>query len=305
MGSARARKRRNRALEAQFEKTHRRRAQFAPGTAEPSPAHGGPSKRQRPDDGLSRDMRKMLSMKRAMESRKRKGARADPDDSIVVGSNRIPRGDHDTDDTRNTRDNLTRKNTHGHDERGNAQDPTLDAQEDHERKRHRTTAADRRQTLEDEDTKQLSASKQRKKEYMRNKKKGKSGKTAATPGQDTHGDEHDIGTSQSEKNTNTNTKPTVAFGEQVDAPMKEVLRSKHWAEKPGREGIDPAVSIVGLGAQMGKRRVAGMDSQAIAALYRSQKKSDGDDAGRPSSARATLKSLKQLVAQGKGRRSDA
>ena len=85
--------------------------------------------------------------------------------------------------------------------------------------------------------------------------------------------------------------------------MKEVLRSKHWAEKPGREGVHPAVSIVGLDARMGTRRVAGMDSQAIAALYRNQKKAGGEDGGGsgPSShsARATVKSLKNLVAQGR------
>ena len=141
----------------------------------------------------------------------------------------------------------------------------------------------------------LSKSKQRKKEFLRNRKKGKKGKDRDGDGD---GEKGRDASSDEEAGGNVD---RVAFGEQADAPMKEVLRSKHWAEKPKREGVDPAVSIVGLGAAMGARRVAGMGSRALAALYRDQKRSKmGGGEGGEGHARATRESLKQLVRQGNG-----
>ena len=264
MGAERARKRRIRAIEAKYEKTHRRRAQYAP---EAPGAQKNPQKRQRPDDGLSRDMRKMLSMKRAMEARKRRkgGGNAGPDDGGRHGDQ------HGGDTAQEGREQV---------ETRSGEDGVVDTH------RHNVPSEKRHAPAEG---KTLSASKQRKKQFMRNKNKGRK--------IDTKND------SQNDTEIDTKDKPDVAFGEQADAPMKEVLRSKHWAEKPGREGVHPAVSIVGLDARMGTRRVAGMDSQAIAALYRNQKKAGGEDGGGsgPSShsARATVKSLKNLVAQGR------
>lgn len=265
MGAERARKRRIRAIEAKYEKTHRRRAQFAPEVS----ATANKEKRQRPDDGLSRDMRKMLSVKRAMETQKRKKAGGD------VGSDQ------------------RRSDDRAHGEHGDTTAQAVEEQvearnrgDDSGTRRH-TGASERRQAPEEGKT--LSASKQRKKEFMRNKSKGRKIDT-----------KHD---SQNDSKFDTKHVPAVAFGEQADAPMKEVLRSRHWAEKSGREGVHPAVSIVGLDARMGTRRVAGMDSQAIAVLYRNQKKKDGElDGGSglsANTARATMKSLKNLVAQGR------
>jgi hypothetical protein len=272
MGADRARKRRIRAIEAKYEKTHRRRAQFAP---EATPT-GNKERRERPDDGLSRDMRKMLSMKRAMEARKRKKAGAD------VGSGEHP-GDGDTPSGAHC----------GHGEAAveevGEQVDARDGGDVLDTRRH-GGGSERRQAPGE--GKPLSASKQRKKEFMRKKSKGSKGRNI-----DTKSD------AQNDTMIDTKHAPAVAFGEQADAPMKEVLRSRHWAEKPGREGVHPAVSIVGLDARMGTRRVAGMDSQAIAVLYRNQKKKDGEQGGglgpSPNAARATMKSLKSLVAQGR------
>lgn len=269
MGADRARKRRVRAIEAKYEKTHRRRAQFAP---EASPA-GNKEKRQRPDDGLSRDMRKMLSMKRAMEARKRKKAGGDVGSEDHPGVGDAPSGAHG-----GSGDAAV--------EEVGEQVDARDRGEGADARRH-SGASERRQAPEEGKT--LSASKQRKKAFMRNKSRGRK--------VDTKSD------SQNDTMIDTKHAPSVAFGEQADAPMKEVLRSRHWAEKPGREGVHPAVSIVGLDARMGTRRVAGMDSQAIAVLYRNQKKKDGEQGGglgpSPNAARATMKSLKNLVAQGR------
>jgi len=304
MGSGRARKRRNLALEAQYEKRHGgRRAQFAVGgTSAPTPKREG-----RAEDGLSRDMRKMLKMKRMLEERRgrKKMARGDGVGEVagreaasasasapVATADAIPAAT--TAAATTTTAILT------------SQQKVHQREEEQPRPKRPRNKYAHLVEREGAEARPLSKSKQRKKEFMRNKRKGK-GKGKGKDrdgGGGGDGDRERDASSDEEAGGNVD---RVAFGEQADAPMKEVLRSKHWAEKPKREGVDPAVSIVGLGAAMGARRVAGMGSRALAALYRDQKRSkmgagEGGEGGegQARATRATRESLKQLVRHGNG-----
>lgn len=303
MGSGRARKRKNKALEAQFEKTHGgRRAQWAP-------AAEGTQKRQRADDGLSRDMRKMLSMKRMIENRKRKKEDVGTADGGVERSTTATMATTTT--KRDEEPMSTATVTTGAEantvdtcatEEPNGLDPLLSPLKP---KKSKNKYAHLLQSAADE-VQPLSKSKQRKRDYMRNKKKGKLKAQGVRSNDTGSSDEEGIGKDEGGSGR-ADRADKAAFGEQADAPMKEVLRSKHWAEAPKREGVDPAVSIVGLGAAMGARRVAGMDSKALAALYRNQKKSrveEGNGGGGLGHPRATRESLKQLVRQGRSQTSD-
>jgi len=260
MAGNRAKKRRARQLEAQFEKANMRRTHFSASGAQQQPKPNGRGKdrdcpQRQESEGLTRDMKKMLSMKRAMD---RKEGRAQG--SVKMSAEFDSRAYQPREAEAPPQESLPA------------------TQFENKAKRTRVHPV--------EDGKTLSASKQRKKEYLRSKK-GKRGSKPSLNGADGVDGEH--GSSDPH---------CPQFGEQAEAPMKEQLRRKHWVNGEGSAPghANATTSIVGLNAPMGRRRVAGMDSRALAQIYRDQRKNKTDE--NEYANKATMQSLKVLVRHG-------
>lgn len=234
MGSDKARKRRARQLEAQFEKKSMRRAHFSLG--------GGVGKHSarveetvgnRKDDGMTNALRKMLAMKegrkfdrhdsgRHQKKSQERVVKAPEKDASVDESSPPPKG-------------------------GSVDD------EDGRRKITRT---------EKEEEKKTSASKLKRKAFM--KRKGKKTKDDLY-----------------EPDVKLPTGGAPAFGEQAERPIEATLKRRHWVDSETPKPLTLSMKNVG----------SRMDSKALAALYRTSRK--GKMAHQKQAA--TMETLKQLV----------
>ncbi len=234
MGSDKARKRRARQLEAQFEKKRMRRAHFSLGGGVGNQSERVENIGHSKDDGMTNALRKMLAMK---EGRKQNHRNAG-----------------------NTQKKSQRK--HGDVSKALAQQDKaigtvnpnkgpIDDGEGRKKARHQ----------EKEEEKKVSASKLKRKAFM--KKKGKK-----TRDGDLY--EPDPGTASA-----------PMFGEQADRPIEATLKRRHWVDSETPKPLTLSMKNVG----------SRMDSKALAALYRTSRRNRVTEHRK----QATMDTLKQLV----------
>ena len=203
-----------------------RRAHFSVGLAK-EPA----TKAQ--DDGMTAALRKMLSMKRAKDGSRRdtRGAVSPP---VLTGGKQI--------DTKEEK--KEKKQTH---DSANKPEPGI------------------KKAVVLEEEKQPSASRVRKKEFLRNK--GKKKKGFPTNQQSTAGESGG---------------DLPVFGEQAERPLDANLKRRHWVEVDTPKPLTLSMKNVG----------SRMDSKALAALYKKSRQSGGQQ---QHGKTATMESLKKLL----------
>lgn len=233
MGSDKARKRRARQLEAQFEKKSMRRAHFAlsGGVNKQGPRVEEPIHRK--DDGMTNALRKMLSMKEGKKKNRQQGPRS---------------GKYKNDERLPTPKEVNKESVNGGVSQNLKEDSSANSDD-----------AQKLKADEENTKKKPSISKQKRRAFMKNK--GKKSK-------DDFDEPRRI--------------DPPAFGEQAERPMEATLKRRHWVDAEIPKPLTLSMKNVG----------SRIDSKALAALYRTSRRSKGGD---KKNQVATMETLKQLV----------
>ena len=237
MGSDKARKRRARQLEAQFEKKSMRRAHFSLGGGVGKQSGRVEQVGHMKDDGMTNALRKMLAMKEGRNPNDRR------------------RGQYEKKGERK-QDKVGKEVSQGDDHKASL-DPKEGTMDQGDGRNSRKKV--KRKGKEEE--KKVSASKLKRKAFM--KKKGK--KTNDE-------DSYEPGPGPASFNT-------PVFGEQADRPIEATLKRRHWVDSETPKPLTLSMKNVG----------SRMDSKALAALYRTSRNKNGKKHV------ATMDTLKQLV----------
>lgn len=249
MGSDKARKRRARQLEAQFEKKSMRRAHFSLGGGVSKEKHARAEEgRERHDDGMTNALRKMLSMKEGKKGHYQRGAERSyqrkKEQRQVVQVDTQKKGNDMTCVTKGPQNpleqsmetNTTFCDTHGRSTEFNAMHVS-----------RVTSNAKQPQGKEDGEKNKASASKLKRKAFM--KSKGKRNKDDINQESFKRGRDPAI----------SSRAPSV--GEQAEQPMQATLKRRHWVDTTTPKPL--TLSMKNIGSRM--------DSKALAALYRSSR----------------------------------